>query len=46
MVCPFDLKKSRNDWRISALVMGLLVKNVASCQAEGGRVGGRWLAFT
>ena len=21
MVCPFDLKKSRNDWRISALVI-------------------------
>ena len=44
-VCPFDLKKSRNDCRISALVIVCCFKGLVS-HAEGGRVGGRWLAFT
>src|SRR3954447_3244974 len=30
MVCCFDLKKSRKDWRISELVIGLIVKSLAA----------------
>src|ERR1017187_6130795 len=35
MVCPFDLKKSRNDWRISALV--ILQFNQPQRGAEGAK---------
>jgi hypothetical protein len=37
MVCCFDLKKSRNDWRISVLVMFLIVKTVKSVRSQFSR---------
>src|ERR1035437_4187630 len=46
MVWPFDLKKSKKDCRISALVISLFLESIVNCQAAGGRVGGRLLAFT
>jgi hypothetical protein len=45
-VCPFDLKKSKKDWRISALVICLFIMKSSLFQAEGGSVGGRWPALT